>query len=84
MAETDFYQICHCDKTKAKTVTMILEEKSIADGSYILPPGHSSTIKNVQQIENKISFDLVSMSGVRIENRRMWPIIPKYSAEKSF
>ena len=53
MAETDFYQICHCDKTKAKTVTMILEEKSIADGSYISPPGHSSTIKNVQQIENK-------------------------------
>ena len=82
MAENDFYQIYHRNKSTAQTVTMKSEEKSIADGGYISPPGHLSTIKNVQKIENKISFNLVSMSGVRMEDGRTWSNSSKIFSRK--
>ena len=82
MAENDFYQICHRNKSTAQTVTMKSEEKSIADGGYISPPGHLSTIKYVQKIENNISFNLVSMSGVRMEDGRTWSNSSKIFSRK--
>ena len=73
MSEDNFYKLCHREKSTAQTVTMKSEERSIAEGSYISPPGHLSSIKNIQIKENETSFDLVSMSGVRMEDGRTWP-----------
>ena len=64
MSESGFYQVCHRSKPSAQNVTLKAEEKSITDGSYISPPGHLATIKNLNQNESEVSFNLVSMGGV--------------------
>ena len=64
MSDENFYNLCHRVKSTAQTVTMKSEERSITEGSYISPPGHLSSIKNIQIKDDETSFDLVSMSGI--------------------
>ena len=69
---SDFQKIFHRTRKSAQVVTMKSGEKSISDGSYISPPGHISTLKNVSVTEDAISLQLVTMAGVRMEDGRTW------------
>ena len=84
MTETseNFYKLCGRQKQTAQVVTMKAEERSINDGSYISPPGHLSTVKNLIKNETELSFNLVTMSGVRMEDGRTWPNAGKMFSRK--
>ena len=82
MSDENFYNLCHRVKSTAQTVTMKSEERSITEGSYISPPGHLSSIKNIQIKDDETSFDLVSMSGIRMEDGRTWPNSSKIFSRK--
>ena len=82
MSDENFYNLCHRVKSTAQTVTMKSEERSITEGSYISPPGHLSSIKNIQIKDDETSFDLVSMSGIRMEAGRTWPNSSKIFSRK--
>ena len=71
---SDFQKIFHRTRKSAQVVTMKSGEKSISDCSYISPPGHVSTLKNVSVTEDAISLQLVTMAGVRMEDGRTWSI----------
>ena len=71
-SQDSFYKLCERSKPTAQMVTKKNEEKSISDGTYISPPGCIGVLKNVTINGDQISFDLVTLGGVKMEDIRTW------------
>ena len=66
-SQDSFYKLCERSKPTAQMVTKKNEEKSISDGTYISPPGYIGVLKNVTINGDQISFDLVALDGVKMD-----------------
>ena len=54
------------------TVTAKAEEMSIKDDEYVPPSGHLSFVKNKRVLGSKVSAQILTVGGARMEDGRTW------------